>query len=126
MFGRAPKLVLWFTIITLGPYFDVAKVARFYNVRRLIGRPARNGGFKVGFHGEFIREYGRLFRVPSRVDRISMTPFQRHILIGTVRTVERGSNQREIPEACSCTYLKTLYEGTQMLHSKGFSVGSQF
>jgi len=41
MFGRAPKLVLWFTIITLGPYFDVAKVARFYNVRRLIGSSER-------------------------------------------------------------------------------------
>jgi hypothetical protein len=98
MFGRAPKLVLWFTIISIGPYFDCVRLARFYNVRRLIGRPARYGGFKAGFHGEFIREYGRLFRVPTRLDRIPMTVFERHILIGRVRTVARGSNQREIPE----------------------------
>jgi hypothetical protein len=29
MFGRAPKLVLWFTIVSMGSHFDTVKLARY-------------------------------------------------------------------------------------------------
>jgi hypothetical protein len=108
MFGRAPKLVLWFTIISMGPYFDVAKLARYYNATRLIGKPQRNGRFKVGYKSDFLREYARLFRAPSRLDRISMTEFTRHIIIGRARTVTQGSNQKHIPEGLRYSVLDEL------------------
>jgi hypothetical protein len=98
MFGRAPKLALWFTIISMGPYYDKVQLVRYYNVRKVIGRPAKNGRFKAGWMCNFTREYGRLFRLPSRLDRISMTAFSKVIIVGTVRTVITGSDQCEIPE----------------------------
>jgi hypothetical protein len=108
MFGRAPKLVIWFTIISFGPYFDTVKLPRFYNVRRLIGRPSRNGRFKAGHKSDFVREYYRLFRPPGRLDRISMSPFQRHIILGTTRTVTQGADQREIPAGLQYSVIDEL------------------
>lgn len=108
LFGRASKLVLWFTIITPGPYFDQARLARFYNVKRLIGRPQRNGRFKVGFNSDFLREYARLFPTPQRLDRIPMSEFSRHIVIGRARTVTKGSDQTDIPEALRYSVLEEL------------------
>lgn len=99
MFGRAPKLVLWFTVITPGPFFDQARVPAFYNVRRLIGRPARHGRFKVGFKSSFLRDYFRLFTTPAnRLDRIPMSVFKTAIIVARVRTVTTGSDQTTIPE----------------------------
>lgn len=99
MFGRAPKLVLWFTVISQGPYFDAVKLAAFYNVRRLIGRPARNGRFKVGFKSSFLRDYFRLFTsAANRLDRIPMSAFKNVIIRARIRTVMTGSDQGEIPE----------------------------
>ncbi len=101
--------MLWFKIITMGsPYFDAVKLARFYNVKRIIGRPGRNGRFKVGFHSDFMREYCRLFRPPTRLDRISMSAFERQIIVGKAKTVTRGSDQTKIPEALRYSVLEEL------------------
>jgi hypothetical protein len=108
LFGRASKLILWFTIITFGPYFDLVKLPRYYNVTRIIGKQQRNGRFKVGFRSDFLREYGRLFRHPTRLDRITMSPFERHIIIGRVRTVTVGHDQKKIPEFLQYSVLEEL------------------
>jgi hypothetical protein len=107
MFGRAPKLACWFTVITMGEHFGV-KLARFYNVRRIIGRPARNGRFKAGWKCNFVREYGRLFRLPSRLDRIAMSEFTRHVILGKVRTVTHGSDQAQIPDGLQYSVIEEL------------------
>lgn len=107
LFGRASKLVLWFKIITFGDHFET-KIARFYNIKRIIGRPGRNGRFKVGFNSDFMREYGRLFRPPRRLDRIAMSRFETVILIGKAKTVTRGHDQSEIPEAMQYSVLEEL------------------
>ncbi len=108
MFGRAPKLACWFTVVTMGPYFNTVKLARFYNVRRLIGRPARNGRFKAGWGCNFVREYGRLFRLPSRLDRIGMSEFGRHVILAKVRTVTHGADQRPIPDGLQYSVIDEL------------------
>ena len=96
MFGRAPKLTLCFRIMTMGEHFE-KPIQRHYNVKKLIGRPATNGRFKVGFSCGFLREFATLFGTPSRLDRIPMSNFEKHIFIAKVRTVSKGSGQREIP-----------------------------
>ena len=108
LFGRASKLVLWFTIISMGPYFDVVKVPRFYNVKRIIGRPQKHGRFKCGFKSDFLREYARLFPAPVRLDRIPMSEFRRHVVLGRVRTVTRGSDQGAIPESLQYSVIEEL------------------
>jgi hypothetical protein len=107
MFKRAHKLILWFTVISTGPYFDTARLARFYNVTRII-KEARNGRFKVGYRSDFLREYARLFRVPTRLDRISMSAFEPHIIIGRVRTVNKGHDQKEIPSGLHYSVIDEL------------------
>lgn len=108
--GRAPKLVLWFTVISMGPYFDSVKVPRFYNVKRIIGRPARNGRFKVGFRSEFLREFCTLFpvKVPSRLDRFPMSMYENPIIVGRVRTVTTDYVQRDRPGALQYSVIDAL------------------
>lgn len=107
MFGRAPKLTLCFKVMTLGEYFE-APIQRHYNVAKLIGRPGTNGRFKVGFCSDFLREYASLFGAPTRLDRIPMTRFENHILIAKVRTVSKGTQQREIPAGLQYSTISEL------------------
>lgn len=107
MFGRAPKLTLCFKVMTFGEYFEVP-IQRHYNVAKLIGRPGTNGRFKVGFCSDFLREYAALFGAPTRLDRIPMTRFENHILIAKVRTVSKGTEQREIPAGLQYSTISEL------------------
>lgn len=97
MFGRAPKLTLEFRILSMGEHFD-QKILAHYNCKKLIGRPAVNGRFKVGFSCDFLREFSTLFGAPTRFDRIPMSNFEKHIFVAKVRTVSKGAGQRAIPE----------------------------
>lgn len=99
MFGRAPKLILTFTIISMGEYFDCVQLMRFHNVRRLIGKSQKYGRFQVGPRSDFVREYARLFPSPlKRLDRAPMSEFGKHIIVGRARTVRVGSNQEGLAE----------------------------
>lgn len=97
MFGRAPKLTLCFRIITMGEHFE-KPLQRHYNIKKLIGRPSTNGRFKVGFSCDFLHEFATLFGAPTRMDRIPMTAFEKHIFIAKVRTVSKNSGQRQKPD----------------------------
>lgn len=110
LFGRAQKLVLWFTVVTMGPYFDTVRLPRFYNVTRIIGRPGRNGRFKVGFRSEFLREFCTLFpvKLPARLDRIPMSLYSNAIIVGRVRTVTKDREQRDIPEPLKYSVIEEL------------------
>lgn len=107
LFGRAAKLNLQFKIVTMGEHFE-KRLQRYYNVSRLIGRPGQNGRFKVGFSSDFLRDYARLFPVPTRLDRIPMSSFEKHIFIAKVRTVEKGSTQEAIPDALRYSVISEL------------------
>ena len=107
LFGRASKLNLQFKVATFGEHFE-KRISRYYNVTRLIGRPGANGRFKVGFSSDFIREYGRLFPVPPRLDRIPMSSFQNHIFTARVRTVDKGSQQEAIPDGLRYSVISEL------------------
>lgn len=98
MFQRAPKLTIWFTIAEPGEGFG-QRVARYYNVIRLIGNRGRGGQFKVGGRSDFIRDYARLFsELPRRLDRIPMTRFENRVIRGMLRTVQKDHRQRELHE----------------------------
>jgi len=111
MFGCAPKLALWFTIIEMGsPYFDQVQLARYYNVKRIMGKPRKYGRFAVGPRSDALTEYGRLFSVKVRPDRIAFSRLEGVIVRGRVRTVTRASDQREIPECLRYSVLDELVE----------------
>lgn len=109
MFGRAQKLILWFSIAEPGDYFDVA-VARYYNVTRLIGVPRKGGEFKVAFQSDFLREYATLFGMPTRLDRIPMTNFKGCFVRGKIKTVTTGRHQQDIPKPLQYSVVEDLRE----------------
>jgi hypothetical protein len=109
LFGRAPKLVLWFTVISYGDYFDRVRLPRNYNTR-LIGKAQRFGRFKPGFKCDFLREYVTLFQMPPRLDRIPMSVFEKVIVVAKVRTVTTGSKQENIPPALQYSVIARLLD----------------
>ena len=95
--GKAPKLIMHFRIVTMGDFFEEI-VKRYYNVQKVIGKPRRNGQFKCGKIGNFLREYLTLFpHQVKRLDRVPMSAFQNVIFEGAIRTVTRSLG-RKIPE----------------------------
>ncbi len=95
--GKALKLIMDFRIISMGEYFELV-VPRYYNVKRVIGKPQRNGRFKCGKKGAFLREYLTLFpNLVARPDRVPMSAFENVIIEGKIGTVTRSRN-REIPK----------------------------
>lgn len=107
LFGRASKLNVQFKILTMGEHFE-KRISRYYNVSRLIGRPGPNGCFKVGFSSDFLREYGKLFPVPNRLDRIPMSNYEKHIFTAKVRIVEKGAHQEDIPDGLRYSVISEL------------------
>jgi hypothetical protein len=110
LFGRAPKLVLWFTVVTFGDYFDRVRLPRYYNLAKLIEKPRKWGRFKVGYKSDFLREYATLFTTPPRLDRIPMTAFEKVTVTGKVRTVSTGSKQEVIPVGLQYSVIGQLVE----------------
>jgi hypothetical protein len=105
--GKAPKLSLWFKVVTLGPFLD-AKVARYYNVKRLLSKPGKRGRFAVGWHSELVLDYARLFGLPRRVDRLSLDGLKGVVVRGTVRTVRTNWKQKPMPECLTYSVIDSL------------------
>ena len=97
MFGRAPKLILWFRVMTMGEHFNT-KLPRYYNAKAIRSKPRRSGGFAIGRKSAFLREYLGLFDRPGlRLDRLSMSEYRDKLFEVSVRTVKRGSHECDIP-----------------------------
>lgn len=94
--GKSKKLILWFALVT--PGVMGTRLARYYNVTALKGKPRQYGHFKVGPKSNFARDYGRLVGNPRRLDRLSVSRFENKIFRVRVRTVVRGSDQASIAE----------------------------
>jgi hypothetical protein len=113
MFRHAPKVVLWFRIITMGAAFGV-EVPRFYNVLRIIGKPQKGGRFKVGRRSDFVREFTNLFHLQDkRLDRLPVESNFRNVIVsGELRTVTRDFQQRDLSEPIQYSVIKQLLKVT--------------
>lgn len=105
--GRASKLTLWFTVASFGEYHGI-RLARYFNVLEVKGKPGRGGRFKAAFIGDLMREYAQLLDPPSRLDRFNLDELRRHIIIGRVETVTRSYKQRDLHEACQYSIVREL------------------
>lgn len=111
MHGRNPKLALKFRIVDMGEFFEV-ELERWFNVKRLTGKPGNNGMFVPPRHGDFLLEYTTLFPTvltrKTRLDRISFTPFRNITVTGTVGTVTKNSTQDVLPEVLQYSTIRKL------------------
>jgi hypothetical protein len=110
IYQRAAKLALRFRIVDPGPAFG-KELERWYNVKRLIGRAGKNGGFQVGPRSDFLREYLTLFPgAGGRLDRMSLAPFRNAIVLGRVETVSQNRKQQPLPEPLRYSIIRELLE----------------
>jgi hypothetical protein len=110
MFGRSPKLILKFSIIDDEMYSGVV-LYKHYNVRKLKGRPGRNGNFISSRKSNFLRD---LFRVcpaypPKRFNRIPMSRLEGLPIQGKVKTVTKGFDQKDIPEPLQYSIITEIF-----------------
>jgi hypothetical protein len=108
LFCKKPKVILRFRVVTMGEYFGV-ELERFYNVRRLIGKPGKNGRFKVGASSDLVLEFCRVSvgRI-NRLDRLPLSTLKNSIILGEVHTVETNRNQKDLPELLKYSVIKEL------------------
>jgi hypothetical protein len=106
-----PKLAVRFRIIDQGEFFGV-ELERWYNCKRLIGKPGKNGGFMPKRHGVFLHEYCTLFPSEltrhSRLDRISFKPVVNSVIAGRIETVTKNAEQRDIPIPLQYSVIREL------------------
>ena len=84
--GRFPKVVLWFSILDFGEHNE-KKLARYYNIEKIHGKPRRSGSFRFGRRSDFNKEYLKLFDKPCKKGVINWNLYKRHIILGEVNTV---------------------------------------
>ena len=108
IFGHA-KIALRFTIADFGQFFGVP-LSRWYNARRVIGRPSKNGNFALsGKRSDLFIEHCELFdmRIP-RLDRVPMSAFDGKYILAEVETVTRRHDQRSLPQQAQYSVVRRL------------------
>jgi hypothetical protein len=110
MFGRCPKLILKFSIVDDEMYSGVV-LNKYYNVRKLRGRPGRNGNFVASRKSNFLRDFFRVCPAypPKRFDRIPMSRLEGLPILGKVKTVTKGFDQKDIPESLQYSVITEIY-----------------
>jgi hypothetical protein len=110
VYGRAPKVALRFRIVDNGPFFEI-ELDRWYNCKRLIGKPCKSGRFEIGRQSDFLREYLTIFpNAMSRRDRISFKPYRKNLITGRVETVIHNAKQQPLPELMQYSIIRELLE----------------
>lgn len=110
MFGRNPKLILEFAVADDEMYVGVI-LNKYYNVKNLNGRHGRNGNFIASRKSNFMRDFYRVCPAypPKRLDRIPMTRLEGINILGKVKTVTTGYDQKEIPEPLQYSVITEIY-----------------
>ena len=107
--GRQPKVAIYFRIVEPGDYFEIV-LPGYYNVLNFIGKRGKSGSFKVAKRSNLARDYCRVFPTDPipRLDRLPLSKLGNVIIQGTVETVKKGFDQREIPEAVRYSKVLTI------------------
>lgn len=110
MFRRCPKLIIEFAITDDDMYSGVL-LNKYYNVKKLKGKQGENGNFVVGRKSNFLREFYSVCPAypPKRLDRIPMSRLEGIDIHGKVKTVTKGHDQKEIPEALQYSVIAEIY-----------------
>lgn len=107
LWGRSHKVILHCIVCDLGPHFGV-KLRRFYNVEKIIGRPCKDGRFKVGWNHDLVREYAQLLPMPHRLDRLNLERLESLLIVGRVETTTTTARQKRLPDALHYSVVREL------------------
>lgn len=107
VWGRSQKVILHFLVCDVGIHFGT-KLARYYNVEKIVGKPGRFGRFKVRWRHDLVRDYCTLFPTPQRLDRIDLDRLAHTILAARVETVTTTARQKTLPPALQYSVVREL------------------
>ena len=93
--GRAPKVFLTFRIVTEGSFYG-QHLKRYYNVR---GFTKKNEIIPSGWSSYLVRDYGRLWSLPTKLKDIGVTRFKGKVIRGKVKTVKKDFKGKPLPES---------------------------
>ena len=93
------KVFAYFDIVEQGPHLGI-RLYRPFRVRELIGKPRKNGRFKLGKRHELFLELCRLDErgIRLRPDRLSLHVLKNTVIRATIRTVTTDYKQRPLPK----------------------------
>jgi hypothetical protein len=95
---NSPRLILLMSILDLGDYCGVS-LSRYYNVKRLIGKPGKRGRFMPSRGGDFLIDYYNLIPGSApRLDRLPMNPLYDKIVYAETATVKTNNRKTNLPE----------------------------
>ena len=110
-FRDAPKVILNFHIVSIGQYFET-KLARYYTVAALKGKPRAKGKFKVkGQTSIFLIEFLNCHpdrEIPRRLDQVPMGCWGRTTYQARVASVSHNSSQKKLPKQLQYSKIKEL------------------
>ena len=106
---KSAKIVVWMEIIGFGKEFGI-RLPKFYNARKLRGKPGKSGKFSVGRRSNFMMDFCSLFPEYGgrRMDRLPMSYFKDQVFIITVKTVTKNFEQKSIPSALRYSVIETI------------------
>mgnify|MGYP001164224593 CR=1 FL=1 len=105
--NRQPKVVCRFTVCSEGEWCGTT-LARWYNVKALVGNPRRCGRFKVAWGQDLAREYMTLVSTVRRKDGIAMSKLKPLLLEGLVETVRADRRQRALHPLLQYSVIRQL------------------
>lgn len=108
VFGREPKLALYFGVMDYGEYFETI-LPRFYRVKRLTGKAGKGGRFVPrGTSSNFVREFVEVAGAPARWDRVPLSRLSDFLIKGRVGTVKSDGAGKAIPKALRYSVIREL------------------
>src|SRR5262249_13741134 len=98
-FGPAPKIYLHFRLVCPGEHYG-KELYRAYSVKKLIGKPGKNGRVKLTKHFLLFKTLCKVLDFKARPDRISVQGLRGRVLRITTRTVKKDYRQAEHAQFC--------------------------
>jgi len=95
-FGRAPKVILLWRIVTMGSAFGVV-LPGYYAVRELKGKAQRRGRFQIGKRSALARDMSRMLNAVPPMDHVPLEDLDAIYRV-KVDTVMRDSRQQPLVE----------------------------
>lgn len=98
MLFNTPKVFVHFRITEPGPYL-IQRLYGAYRASELMGRPGKNGRFKLKHRSELYLTMCWLYQARKlRPDRMSLRDLKQAVLRVSVRTVTKDYKQRPLPD----------------------------
>ncbi len=94
-YGKSPRVVLWFQVVTFGQAFEAVLPA--YYAANIIGKPRRHGRFRIGLKSKLARDLAAMLGHRPPLNLVPIEDLLDLTFAVDVVTITRDSTQHDIP-----------------------------